>query len=895
MPSRPMVTCIMPTRDRRALAGQAVAYFMRQDYAERELIVVDDGDDAVGDLLPADPRVRYVRLSRRAPRGAKRNLACDAARGDVIAHWDDDDWAAPGRLSALVAGFEGAGAEVCGAPHILCYSPAAGQAWLRGAPADDPAWLAGPTLAYRRDAWRRRPFADASAGEDRAFLAGFEAARTARVSLDDEFVAVLHAGNAGAHNTRFAHWRRRSLLEVTTRMGPDLGFYAGLRDARPRPIASARPAPGEPITVVAPFGVSGGYGSLAEYLVLGMARAGARVQVVPLSMEPEGLTEEFLSIWRRSRGDPGPLLFYCWPGGALDRYRAAPDLVVNTMWESSLLPAAWVEPLSRARVVIVPSRFLVRACRESGLTMPVDVAPEGVDPAIYHLEERPERAGLTTLMVGPYSDRKHTDVGIAAWKEAFDGDPDARLMLKAQYGYRNYSPDDPRIQYVDRGENTRGIAHWYRRADVLMALGNEGFGLPLVEGMATGLPVVALDSEGQADVCAEARDLLLPVPAASWERGGDDPRGFRGVRGLPCVRDVADRLRWVARHRAEARAMGRAASEWAVARRSVWTKGEAVLSAMERHLAPRRALRRRDALWAPSLGTPCGVAEYTAHLAAELPGASATSAAPDLRGARVLHVQHEFSLFRDHELAARLRDARRAGVPVAITEHTVRAEARAWEAEANLLAALTRRGAEVLRRRWPDRRVEWLPVGCPTWFPPRKARRGRVIASFGFLGRHKGFWRLLEALPALGGAELLLFSHARSAEAGRQWDRDACGLPARRVSEFLPAREVVTRLAAEADALVFWYDEIQHASASYAVRVGLAAGVPVLVSPTSWFEDLREVTYQPEDLTSGIWRLLEDDSLRESLGRASRDFCCEHSWPRVAERHLSIWRALERG
>lgn len=47
MPSRPMVTCIMPTRDRRALAGQAVAYFMRQDYAERELIVVDDGDDAV--------------------------------------------------------------------------------------------------------------------------------------------------------------------------------------------------------------------------------------------------------------------------------------------------------------------------------------------------------------------------------------------------------------------------------------------------------------------------------------------------------------------------------------------------------------------------------------------------------------------------------------------------------------------------------------------------------------------------------------------------------------------------------------------------------------------------------------------------------------------------------
>ena len=60
-------------------------------------------------------------------------------------------------------------------------------------------------------------------------------------------------------------------------------------------------------------------------------------------------------------------------------------------------------------------------------------------------------------------------------------------------------------------EPTRGIAHWYARADVLLALGNEGFGLPLVEAMATGLPVIALDSEGQSDVCADAGGLVMPV------------------------------------------------------------------------------------------------------------------------------------------------------------------------------------------------------------------------------------------------------------------------------------------------------------------------------------------------------------------------------------------------
>ena len=34
--------------------------------------------------------------------GAKLNLACDYARGEIIAHWDDDDWYAPRRLSTQV-------------------------------------------------------------------------------------------------------------------------------------------------------------------------------------------------------------------------------------------------------------------------------------------------------------------------------------------------------------------------------------------------------------------------------------------------------------------------------------------------------------------------------------------------------------------------------------------------------------------------------------------------------------------------------------------------------------------------------------------------------------------------------------------------------------------------
>jgi glycosyltransferase involved in cell wall biosynthesis len=93
---------------------------------------------------------------------------------------------------------------------------------------------------------------------------------------------------------------------------------------------------------------------------------------------------------------------------------------------------------------------------------------------------------------------------------------------------------------------------------------------------------------------------------------------------------------------------------------------------------------------------------------------------------------------------------------------------------------------------------------------------------------------------------------------------------------------------------VFWYDEVAHASASGAARIALATGVPVLASPTGWFSDLTEVTHQPADPVEGVARLLADDTLRDRLSGAAREFCHRHTWPRVAEEYARLWDAVER-
>ena len=552
-----------------------------------------------------------------------------------------------------------------------------------------------------------------------------------------------------------------------------------------------------------------------------MQRAGARVNVVPFDNDMNGISQEFKGILKHSRPDKSaPTLYFCWPRPDLERFRHSSELFIYTMWESSRLPVDWPERLNRMRAVVVPTRFCARVCRDSGVTVPIEVVPLGVDPAIYSFQQRPEREGLTTLVVGTFVGRKHAREAIAAWKLAFANEPLARLIIKSRFSHGHYESDDPRISFVDSNETTRGIAHWYAQADVLVAVGNEGFGLPLVEAMATGLPVIALNSEGQSDTCADAGpECVLALSPERWEPSNDPPFGSCGVRGVPGIEALAERLRWVANHRDEARELGRKASEWAIRERSIWATGPAVLDVLERYLQPRRALKQPYTFVVPSWQGACGIAEYTRHICESLNGVKATARTADIEGMRLLHIQHEPSLFDDAALTAMVQKARAQRVPVVITEHTVLRSLPAWEREADALVTLSQSGKQILRERWPQKRIECIPCGCPTWFPPRKKKRGRVIGAFGFLETHKGFWNLLEVLRALPDTELFLVSHAKNAGLEAEWTRAASGLRVHRRDGFLPVTEVASLLAAEADILVYWYDEIEHAAASSAVRV----------------------------------------------------------------------------
>ncbi len=236
------VTCIMPTAERRRFVPQAIRYFLAQDYPERELVIVDDGASSVEDLVPDDPRIRYFRHPARQPVGAKRNFACHEARGELIAHWDDDDWSAPWRLSYQVEQLAKAQADICGLNRALFYAPEEGKAWEYVYPPGQRPWVYGASLCYTRAFWQAHPFPEIRVGEDTRFVWADVRAKI-HVLPDPSFlVALIHQGNTSPKRTGDARYQPRLAAEVERLIGGDLTYCsASRRNAVATELATRKP------------------------------------------------------------------------------------------------------------------------------------------------------------------------------------------------------------------------------------------------------------------------------------------------------------------------------------------------------------------------------------------------------------------------------------------------------------------------------------------------------------------------------------------------------------------------------------------------------------------------------------------------------------------------------
>lgn len=164
-----LVSAIMPTRGRAEWARQALEFFLAQTYPEKELIILDDSDDPSFPVAPDMPGVTYRRTEMRCNIPVKRNACCEMARGEIICHFDSDDYSAPERMADQVALIEQSGKSVVGYHSMLFYS--ANPLYVAKYRGDQNVFAMGTSLMFKRDFWAVNRFPPSTEiAEDTAFV-----------------------------------------------------------------------------------------------------------------------------------------------------------------------------------------------------------------------------------------------------------------------------------------------------------------------------------------------------------------------------------------------------------------------------------------------------------------------------------------------------------------------------------------------------------------------------------------------------------------------------------------------------------------------------------------------------------------------------------------------------
>lgn len=104
--STPKISCLTVTDNRLVMLKEAMDCYCLQTYPNREMVIVTAGGERycraiqthLNELHRDD--IRLVRVSEpRATLGRLRNISLQAAEGDVVCQWDDDDFYHPDRLA----------------------------------------------------------------------------------------------------------------------------------------------------------------------------------------------------------------------------------------------------------------------------------------------------------------------------------------------------------------------------------------------------------------------------------------------------------------------------------------------------------------------------------------------------------------------------------------------------------------------------------------------------------------------------------------------------------------------------------------------------------------------------------------------------------------------------
>lgn len=200
----------------------------------------------------------------------------------------------------------------------------------------------------------------------------------------------------------------------------------------------------------------------------------------------------------------------------------------NIQWmvaESTRIPPTMMSSVLGADQVWVPSVW----GRETLIANGADparchVVHEGVDANQYHpYAPRVESPILTYLITGKYELRKSIIETVYAWVQEFGNDPEVELVIKTNHFINQTEKYNELSGWIDKmglgnvrvlwgPMSKQDLVDLYQQSHIfVLPSKGEGWGLPLIEAAAVGLPVISTMYSGHAEFLQHIQSSVLAV------------------------------------------------------------------------------------------------------------------------------------------------------------------------------------------------------------------------------------------------------------------------------------------------------------------------------------------------------------------------------------------------
>ena len=588
-------------------------------------------------------------------------------------------------------------------------------------------------------------------------------------------------------------------------------------------------------------------------------------------------------------------------------------------WEESEIPKRWIRGFNaRLDFVIAATQFVKKTLIDNGLTIPVVVVGCGVD----HILRTPQipysvasNKGFKFLHLSSGFPRKGLDVLLESYCREFNGNDDVSLIIKTapnphldvaalvrEFFEKHELP--PEILVIQEDLSTGEILDLFKKSNALVnPTRGEGFGLPMAEAMALGIPTITTRYGGQSDFSSDETSWLVDY---EFEYSKSHLKERRSVWCNPDSDSLARRMREVyeagpadiEKKTSKAKKFVTTNLTWDLIAEKVLTMAETLSKSAEDD-------RGGKVGWVSTWNSKCGIASYSSFLLSQksfrdsnvMVFASRKDSQiredefnvqrcwddfqnPDLSvlkssvldsGVKTLIIQFNFGFYELKAMGNLIEELSQKGVKTIIVFHSTKdVERNGSLISLSQIANSLKKAARLLVHGLHDlnrmrafglaENTALFPHGVflrPTRDLPTLRMRLSIpqdavlIGSYGFLLPHKGTEELIRAFAKIANAHpkshLMLLNALYPIGVSADL-RDYCldlikklGIETRvtMINDYLENEESLCILEA-LDFLVFPYQETGESS-SAAVRFGLSANRPVFCTPSPIFEDVKEV------------------------------------------------------